>query len=186
MPSSFSYMKLVLPVVAGLLTAVPAASYAKDSLNEKSIESFYERAAAAQLAGEDNAIQFLRDYMSDDLKITLHMTTHLPDMEPQTHSVTYNKDEIIENTRKGYDFGSLSDIQSEVLSVNISRNGETAKVQDRTYSLFNMNRVSQYGNVAFTNEQSMYCDAVLVLNSSGVIQSKSGVCNVEVTMTPLE
>ena len=114
------------------------------------------------------------------------MTTFLPNMQPQKHSVTYNKAKIIENTRKGYEFGSLSDIQSDVVSVNIASNGKSAKVKDKTFSLFNMNRMSSLGNVAFTNEQSMYCDAVLVLNSRGVIQSKSGICNVEVTMIPVE
>ncbi len=181
---SYMYLRSVLSLTA--ICALSSASFAADILTKSEIESFYAQSAEAQLLGENITINFLQEHVHEDAKTTLHMITNMAGMPTQKETRIYDKARLLKETKQGYEIGDLKSSENNVLGIDISEDGKSAKVKSSSYSIVNMNLPTPQGIISLISEQSMLCDDFVVLNAQGVIQAKDGECSVEVNLKPVQ
>tara|TARA_R110002095_G_scaffold62103_1_gene52457 strand:- start:1287 stop:1832 length:546 start_codon:yes stop_codon:yes gene_type:complete len=170
--------KLVLPVlVAGLLGAAYSVSADDGSvLTEDRVNAFYQGSVDAQMKGVKPTYEFIKKHTHDEADITIHSISNMDGSLPQKQTMSLNKQELLRETQKGMELIQMGKVENNILRLEISEDGKSAKVKDNTYSVFtlSMDLVTK-----FRVEQSMLCDSVIVLNNDNIVQTKSSVCNSE-------
>jgi len=153
-----------------------------EKLTEDLIKDFYKQAEVASLEGGKTILEFLDKHTAEDAKSKLHMRTVMPNKPPEKSIVTSDKPTILADTKAAYEKGSVDTMKTEVMSVNISDDGKSASVIEKTISDYSLT-LSETQKLKIRSEQS--CDTSIILND-GVIQSGNSECDVEANIEPVK
>ena len=153
-----------------------------EKLTEELIKDFYKQAEVASLEGGETILEFLDKHTTQDAKSKLHMRTVMPNKPPEKSIVTSDKPTILADTKAAYEKGSVDTMKTEVISVNISDDGKSASVIEKTVSDYSLT-LSETQKLKIRSEQS--CDTSIILND-GVIQSGNSECDVEANIEPVK
>ncbi len=169
------FFTLFKPVYAGV-----------DTLTEDNLKSFYKDYISIQTGSPDNAIAFLKKHIHEDFKMTVNVITKMEGAPSQKQVLDFNKEELLQETRKGMEVGKTVSVDHNIISMKISDDGKSARVKDSSFSIIRLSIGNEQMPAKFVDEQSMLCDATLVVGESGLIVIKESVCNSEDYIKPVE
>lgn len=155
-------------------------------LTDDNVRNFYKESIDVQLAGLKPTMDFMKKHTHKDAKTVINVISNMAGAPQQKQTLSMNKEELLRETQKGMEMGGLQSIESTILVLKISEDGQSANVKDSTYSEFTMSMNAPHGVVTFRAEQSMLCDSLIVLNDEGVIQSKDNNCSSEINIKPVQ
>lgn len=153
-----------------------------EKLTQDLIKDFYKKAELASLEGGKTILKFLDKHTAEDAKTKLHMRTVMPNKPPEKSVVISDKTTMLADTKSAYERGSVDNMKTEVISVNISDDGKSASVVERTVSDYSLT-LPEDQKVKIRSDQS--CDTSIILND-GIIQSGNSECDVEVNIEPVK
>lgn len=173
--------RLFLPAMIALTCCISLQSQAADVLTKQNIEEYYQSSVDAQLAGKKEALSYFQKHLASDIKMIMNFYVKVNGSAPQKKSKTYNKSQMMEQTKFGYDNGQILQITNRVLAVDIEPDGRSADVKDSTMviSVMTIDNPEGTGKMRVRSEQTLLCTSKVVLNKKDVIQSKRMVCNVD-------
>ena len=145
-------------------------------LTEDVIKDFYAQSERVQLEGAEATLAFFKKHTHEDVENTVYLRTILPNGPPQKQTLTSNKEKFLEETKAAYEKGSVDRIETELVSIDISEDGQSALVHEKTESDYTL-KLSESEQVVLNSQQS--CDVDIVLNN-GVPQTYKSKCDVEV------
>ena len=145
-------------------------------LTEDLIEEFYAESKRVQLEGAEATIAFFKKHTHDDVENTVYLRTIQPKGPPQKQTLTSNKEKFLEETKAAYEKGMVDRIETELTSIEIAEDGQSALVHEKTESDYTLN-LSETEKVVLKSQQS--CDVDIVMND-GVPQTHKSECDVEV------
>jgi len=154
-------------------------------ITKEQLDSYYKDLVAAQLAGEKEATIFMDEHTHPDFESVMHVTSKIDGApEPQKETVVLTKFESLRDIKKAYEMGTIDVIKSGIVSYDIAKDGRSAKVKDRTYTMASFPLNTEGGKTqTFNLRQYIDCDNFYVLSDKDVIQLKSGTCEVQGQMS---
>ena len=153
-----------------------SAQEAHAVLTEELIKEFYAESKRVQLEGAEATLAFFEKHTHDDIENTVYLRTIQPKGPPQKQTLTSNKEKFLEETKAAYEKGKIDSIETELVSIDISEDGQSALVHEKTESSYTLN-LSEDEQLILNSQQS--CDVDIVLND-GVQQTRKSTCDVEV------
>jgi len=153
-----------------------AVQEAHAALTEDLIKEFYAESKRVQLEGAEATLAFFEKHTHDDIENTVYLRTLQPKGPPQKQTLTSNKEKFLEETKAAYEKGKIDSIETELVSIDISEDGQSALVHEKTESSYTLN-LSEDEQLILNSQQS--CDVDIVLND-GVQQTRKSTCDVEV------
>lgn len=160
--------------------SVHAEDLGKKKITKDSLSAFYDRSVDVQLAGEEQAVAFYKKHLHKDYEGVMHVSTRVDNVLQQQETIVLTKYEYLRTTEKAYRMSTFKELQSGVVSYNISEDGRSAKVSDRTYL---MSVLPQTKTQSYNLRQFVSCDQFYILSEEDVLQLKSSTCQVEGQMS---
>ncbi len=148
-----------------------------DILTDNKIKSFYDDYISIQTGNPDKAISFLKEHLSDDFNMSVNVISKIEGSPQQEQIVNFNKEKMLEETKRGMEVIKTSSVDYKIKSIDISDDGKVAKVID-SRSLDIELSIGSYGMpTKFIGNRFMICNTTLYLNSNGSIMIKDSTCN---------
>lgn len=145
-------------------------------ISKEGIEALYKKSTEVMVSGGDGAVAFLDKHTHENVRNVLHMRTHFQGKPPEKRTVVSDKAAILKDTKEAYEKGSVEDVETEITSMDISEDGQSANVKEKTSSNFTLN-ISEKETLLIASKQS--CETVIIL-SNDIMQTKSSECDVDV------
>lgn len=162
----------------------PTEAQGSKEITKERLDVLYEESIAAQKKGVEATVAFAEKHVHSDFEAVMHVSTKIGDAPAQSETMVFTKFEYIRDAKKGMALGDILELESGILTYEISEDGRFADVKDRTYSLTSA-KVKTGGQLKyFDMEQFMNCDSHYVVNYDGVIQIKNSTCEVEGKVRP--
>ena len=162
----------------------PTEAQSSKEITKERLDALYEESIAAQKKGAEATVAFAEKHVHDDFEAVMHVSTKIGDAPAQSETMVFTKFEYIRDAKKGMAIGNILEIESGILTYDISEDGRMAKVKDRTYSLTRAKVKTGDQLKYFNMEQFTNCDNRYVVNYDGVIQMKNSTCEVEGKIRP--
>lgn len=155
-------------------------------IDRAAVEKFYADSVAAQLAGIDETVAFLKKHAHEKLEATMKVISRVHGApQVQKEEWTLDKRQLILKMKEGARNARVKSLKTNLLSVKFSDDGKQAKVKNTTFGVSLVRMASPEGEaMLMTAEQSMFCDDVLNLGPGGLIQYETSHCNAELTFEP--
>ena len=182
-------MLLMATAVLGgyVFSASPALAGDASKITKERLDQFYKDSTASQLSGVEEAIAFTEQHLHEDLETIMHVTSKIEGAPDQEETLIYNKTEFLADTRRGFDIGKIEEIKSGVVSHKIAKDGRSAQVKDRTYSMASIPMpISETEVQVYNLRQYLNCDNIYVLSEADVLQLKTSTCEVKGQMSRLQ
>lgn len=171
----------VAPEPAQSAPAQPAAA-----MDRAAVEKFYQSSVAAQLAGTEETVEFIKKHADEKLSAWMKIISRVPGApQAQTEEMTLDKRQLILKTKEGARTSRVQSLKTNVLAVKLSDDGKTAKVKNTSFGVSLMRVPSPEGGAMLMKaEQSMLCDDELNISPAGLIRFEKSRCSVEVVLEP--
>lgn len=148
-------------------------------ITKERLDALYKESIASQKKGGKATTAFAEKHVHDDFEAVMHVNTKLGNAPAQSKTMVFTKFEYIRDAKQGMEMGDLLEVESGIITHDISADGRSAKVKDRTYSLTSVKMGLGDQLKHFHMEQFIDCDNHYVVNHNGVIQLKNSTCEVE-------
>ncbi|MFP4097274.1 MAG: hypothetical protein ACLFP8_01250 [Alphaproteobacteria bacterium] len=187
------YIMLLLAVTAtsgyALLTSdkTAQATVGGETITKARLDQFYKESISAQLTGAKEATAFMQEHLHDDFETIMHVKSQMGRAPAQEDKIAMTKEQFLQNTEQAYKVGEIKDIDTEILSYEITEGGREVTVQDVTHTMVHVPvNVEGYKPEIFSLRQKIECDNLYVLNDTNTLQLKSGTCDVDGMMEKIE
>lgn len=156
------------------------------ALDRTAVDRFYRDSVAAQLAGAEETVSFLKKHAAEDLSASMKLISRVPGApQPQTEEMTLGKRQLILKTKEGARNTRVQSFRTNLLSVKFSEDKKRALVKNTSFAVSLVRLMSpEGGSVLMRAEQSMFCDDELKISPGGLIQFDKSRCSVEVVLEP--
>lgn len=170
----------VAPEQAQSAPAQPAGA-----MDRAAVEKFYQSSVAAQLAGTEETVEFIKKHADEKLSAWMKIISRIPGApQAQTEEMTLDKRQLILKTKEGARTSRVQSLKTNLLAVKLSDDGKHAKVKNTSFGISFVRVVSPEGAMLMKAEQSMLCDDELNISPAGLIRFEKSRCNVEVVLEP--
>lgn len=149
-------------------------------LTEDSIKELYKQSANSAVAGASESLAFLEKHTHDNALSTLHMRTQFQGKPPEKRTIVIDKETVLKDTKGAYEKGQVNSVETEIISMEIKEDGQSATVTEKTSSDYTLN-LSDKKMLSVASKQS--CETEIVLHQN-VVQTKESECDVEVNVKP--
>ena len=159
---------------------VHADNGVSDEITKERLDKFYEDSISAQMAGQKEAVNFIKKHLHKDLEGVVHVNSRIDGGPVQKETIVLTKFEYMRDLKKAYEISTIEEIKSGVVSHDIEQDGRSAKVKDRTYTMASVSLATEQGKPQLYHlRQFIDCDNLYVLSENDVLQLKSSSCEVE-------
>ncbi|MCL4679288.1 MAG: hypothetical protein KJ017_11930 [Alphaproteobacteria bacterium] len=163
----------------------PAQSAQPAAMDRAAVEKFYQSSVAAQLAGTEETVEFIKKHADEKLSAWMKIISRVPGApQAQTEEMTLDKRQLILKTKEGARTSRVQSLKTNLLAVKLSDDGKHAKVKNTSFGISFVRVVSPEGAMLMKAEQSMLCDDELNISPAGLIRFEKSRCNVEVVLEP--
>lgn len=171
----------VAPEQAQSAPAQPAGT-----MDRAAVEKFYQSSVAAQLAGTEETVEFIKKHADEKLSAWMKIISRVPGApQAQTEEMTLDKRQLILKTKEGARTSRVQSLKTNILAVKLSDDGKSAKVKNTSFGVSLMRVPSPEGGAMLMKaEQSMLCDDELNITPAGLIRFEKSRCSVELVLEP--
>lgn len=145
-------------------------------LTEEIIKKFYDDATQVQFEGGEATVNFLEKHTHDDAVNTVMLRTIRPGSAPEKQKIISDKSKLLEDTKAAYEKGSVESIDTDVMTIDIAEDGQSAAIVEKTKYVYKL-ALSETEEVLLKTDQS--CDVEILLEEN-IIKTGDADCTVEV------
>lgn len=157
-----------------------ADSASMSKITKERLDKLYNESITMQLAGEDDAIAFVKKHLHEDYEGVVHLDLKVEGGPAKKSTNVITKYEYVRDMKENYETSTIEDLESGIVSYEIISDGKSAKVKDHTYAVSNIIfEAEKRKKVFFKLRQFITCDNLYVLSDKNVVLLKSGTCEIE-------
>jgi len=153
-------------------------------ITKERLDAFYERSVAAQMTGEKEILAFADKHLHKDFESVMHVTSKIEGAPTQKETTVLTKFEYLRDIKKAYKISTVEELKSGIVSYDIAKDGRSAKIKDRTYTMVSIPLGASQGKSEVYNlRQFINCDSFYTLSETDVLLLKSSTCEIEGQMS---
>ena len=170
-------------IILSLSLLSSTAQAAEPRLTEQSIRNFYKDSKAILKKSFTDYSAYTDKHTAPDIEVTVNDESIADNQAPQKQSITLDRQKLMDGLQNNYDLGKQTTQDYKIESIQISPDGKSATVNNKTSISGTMSAPNGDGILGVTIASKADCIDTVIIGTNSEIQTSKSVCNSKTKLT---